>query len=213
MSLTYNNCKTAVESETWDTMNVTEFARWYSDWYRRVMQKVKEVDPNRFIASEAVFNLTANNWAELDHDIPATCLTVERIEYPNPDNVSDDLQPIKMPDTKYDEESYRRDVRWYRLWDKIYFRSVIEDIDDVKLIFKIKIVVPSWDNAPSFPDPLYDTLLVDYCLARYFKKENLETDWRPYMEEFERQLDYMVDDIQPTNEQVTLDVTVDDWIS
>ena len=209
--------KTALEDEVDDTIAISKHLRWLNDWYKKVVARIKKIDSNRFLA-DVVFDLTADNWKEIEISLPDDLVTIDRIEYLDPYSISTD--PIKIKTTVFDEwTNYKSHLRWFRKWDKIVVRWLAEDIADVKLYYWIKIRKlnydqwdPIIDDEIDFPDPSYDSILLNYELFRYYKSENMETDWKVYLAEFYTEIDEMISDLVPVSEPMQIKAKIENGI-
>lgn len=207
--------KIALEEEIDDIVDMSKFLRWLNDWKRKAIAKIKKIDPYRFLESTS-FDLISDNWNEIEITLPNDLATVDRIEYI--DHYSVSLKPIKIEKTIFDEKDYLSNLRWFRAWDNIAIRWLNEDITNAKLYYwtkMSKLNFEDWvtDDEIDLPDSAYDTILITYTLYRYYKSENMETDWKVFLEEFYLEIDEMIDDLVPVSEPVNLNVEVEDWIN
>lgn len=212
----------AVKLELFDdeddtTMSDNWFIHTLNKGYRLALERIKKIYPAFFITNCTAFDITADNdnlqqiftFEELGI---TNCLTVERVVY-TPDGAAynDDEYLIKM--TVFDEKTNETHLRWYRAADKIIFRGVSDDVDNVKIYYsqrKPSLVADT--DRPDFPDNDFDDILADYIIAMWYKKEATEVDYRPFLEDFYRRLQEMIDRTLPANEPFTPDVLMEDGI-
>ena len=206
--------KIALEEEVDDTIALSKHLRWLNDWYRKVIARIKKVNSSLFLEN-TTFDLTANNWNEIEITLPDDLATIDRVDYVDSNSIS--TKPIRIKNTVFDEKKYITGLRWFRKWNKIIFRWLDEGIANVKLHYWTKITklnYEEWvsDDEINLPDPAYDSILVTYELFRYFKSENMETDWKQYLDEFYLELDEMISDLTPVSEPMKLKVGIENWI-
>lgn len=193
-----------------ESLSKTSFLRYLNDGYRQCIKKIEDVFINNRFSSQEVDLTTTTTSFTLNTDV----ITIERVEDPNANSSSSDPNTIPIPETSFDEKTDIHHLRWYVADDKIYFRGVTEDIDDIKIYYKKKKVALIADSdITEFPDHIYDSILVDYVLAKHYRISNLETDWRPFMQAFLDELDNMILDVQPEDEPMVLETAVDDGLS
>lgn len=205
--MNYDEIKSAVIDEIDDTPSESWFKRKINEWYEKVISSIKEIVPGNYRNRSEASSITYDWSYEYSIDLPDDCETIDKIDFLN----DDDVNPIKIKDTSYDEISPVPWFRWYREWTKVYFRWVEKDYDNI-VVHYLKIVsdLESSDDIPDFSSK-YHSLLVYYAIWRYYQDENAETDWKAWIQEFERWLGDFIRTIRPKKEKKRLKVFFDDW--
>lgn len=205
--MTYWEIKSAIAEEIGDTPSDAWLKRKINEWYEKIISSIKDIDPGSYRKRSDPFVLNFDWSYEVSVDLPSDCETIDMINF-----IENEWErPIKIKDTTYDEISPVLWFRWYREWAKVYFRWIDRGYSDV-VVHYIKSVpdLASNGNIPDFSSK-YHSILVYYAVWRYYQDENAETDWKLWIQEFERWLGDFIRTIRPKKERKRLKVFFNDW--
>ena len=218
LGYTLTDLYTAAALEIFDdatdtTIDQNWFRKVVNDGYRIARQRMKEVDPNFDIQTGTEFDITAATDESEQIFALSTyapnAATILRVDYVDDDDTYED-ETTSIPETEWDEKIYKTGLRWCKVGGNLVIRGIYDDIDNVNIRYhsgNIQLIAAT--DRPTFPNPDHHSILVDYVVAMWHKKENLETDFRLFLGEagnpksgvgFYGKLMDVLDDIQPTDE-------------
>jgi hypothetical protein len=210
----YNAVRDDIFHDTNDTtMGPDTFRRYLNEAYRETISRVLKYFPNYYMEQTPVFDIitTQNTYA-----LPADCLTVLRVGFPNPFDDSNFPREVVIPETNFDERIRKTGLRWYRDVSTIMFRGLTDfgqDIEDAVIYYRKRVPTLIADtDRPQLPSNDWDIILLPYVKFLWYKEQHMEIDANDYFSMFNDRLQEMVKDVKPTDQPIALKIKGDDGI-
>lgn len=185
-----------------DELKPIRFNRYLNEWYFIILNKLYSVNPNSYRKTH-ILNLEADI---PEYDLPTDVQSIDKITYSwsglylwFPE------KEIKIPKTTYDEDNVFW-LRWVDVWERILFRSLTQDLENVTIHYLKKAEALLEDSdVPEF-NANFHNMLTYYVKSRYYQNEKLETSWEDFLRDFYLLLEELEKSVRPVKEKKRLKI-------